>query len=180
MGGPKHLLPLGDTSMLQHQVSRLQSICGTVAVVGLAETPPGIDVACITDTLPGRGPVGGIFTALGSTRTEFNLFLACDLPLMPARFLEFLTGRALRGRAVAAIPQMPDGGFQPLCAVYRRAALPRVRASLAAGRHQAQDLCRHWRGAVVPWAEIARAGFSPRIFANINTPEDYEAVSKVV
>jgi molybdopterin-guanine dinucleotide biosynthesis protein A len=75
---------------------------------------------------------------------------------------------------------MATGGVQPLCAVYGRAALPIVRANLDAGQNKAQALARRLRCAVIPWSEIARAGLSPRIFANINTPEDYETAKRIL
>lgn len=72
------------------------------------------------------------------------------------------------------------GDVHPLRAVYRRAALPMVRANLDAGRNKAQALARRLRSAIIPWSEIARAGLSPRIFANINTPEDYETAKRIL
>jgi molybdopterin-guanine dinucleotide biosynthesis protein A len=180
MGHPKPLLTLAGETVLERQVRLLRSICRSVAVIGLSDGLPSIDVPLIPDVIRGRGPLGGIFTGLLRTRTEFNLFLGCDLPFVTARFLDFLARRALQCGAIATAPEMPTGGVQPLCAVYRRAALPRVRANLEAGQDKAQALVRRLRSAVIPWREIARAGYSPRIFANINTPEDYEAAKRIL
>ena len=91
-----------------------------------------------------------------------------------------LSRRAQQCGAGATMAEMPTCGVQPLCAVYRRAALPMVRANLDAGRNRAQSLARRLRRAVVPWSEIARAGLSRRIFANINTPEDYETAKRIL
>ena len=124
MGQPKPLLALAGETMLERQVRLLRPICRSVAVIGLSDGPPSMDVALITDVIRGRGPLGGIFTGLLYTRTEFNLFLGCDLPFVTARFLEFLVRRAPQCGATMA--EMPAGGIQPLCAVYRRAALPIV------------------------------------------------------
>ena len=178
MGQPKPLLALAGETMLERQVRLLRPICRSVAVIGLSDGPPSMDVALITDVIRGRGPLGGIFTGLLYTRTEFNLFLGCDLPFVTARFLEFLVRRAPQCGATMA--EMPAGGIQPLCAVYRRAALPIVRANLDAGRNKAQALARRLCSAAIPWYEIARAGLSPRIFANINTPEDYETAKRIL
>jgi molybdopterin-guanine dinucleotide biosynthesis protein A len=180
MGQPKPLLALAGETMIERQVRLLRSICRSVAVIGLSDGLPPVDVPSIPDVIRGRGPLGGIFSGLLRTRTEFNLFLGCDLPFVPARFLEILVRRAQQCGAGATIAEMPTGGVQPLCAVYRRAALPMVRANLDAGRNKAQSLACRLRRAVIPWSEIARAGLSPRIFANINTPEDYETAKRIL
>jgi len=180
MGQPKHWLVLGGETLLDRQVRLLRSVCHSVAVIGLPEGLSRADVPFMADAIPGRGPVGGIYTGLLRTRTEFNLFLGCDLPFVTARFLDYLARRAAQGGAVATAPEMPAGGVQPLCAVYRRAALAAVRANLEAGQNKAQTLVGRLRSAVIPWQEIACAGYSPRIFANINTPADYEATKAIL
>lgn len=180
MGQPKHWLVLGGETLLDRQVRLLRSVCHSVAVIGLPEGLSRADVPFMADAIPGRGPVGGIYTGLLRTRTEFNLFLGCDLPFVTARFLDYLARRAAQGGAVATAPEMPAGGVQPLCAVYRRAALAAVRANLEAGQNKAQTLVGRLRSAVIPWQEIACAGYSPRIFANINTPADYEAAKAIL
>jgi len=42
------------------------------------------------DLMPRCGPLGGIFTALKTTRADAVLFLACDMPLVAAKLLRRL------------------------------------------------------------------------------------------
>lgn len=175
MGRPKPQLPLGGETMLERQVRILRSVCRSVVVVGLPSDSPNLDVAALADQIPGRGPLGGIHTALLHARTEFNLLFGCDLPFVSARFLAFLARRAVERHEDVTVPESPDFGVQPVCAVYRRSALPVVRASLNAHLNRSQELIFRLRVYVIPWREIARAGYPRRIFANINTAEDYEA-----
>lgn len=42
------------------------------------------------DLMPRCGPLGGIFTALKTTRADAVLFLACDMPLVTAKLLRQL------------------------------------------------------------------------------------------
>ncbi len=184
MGRPKAALVLGGETMLERQVRLLGSVSRTVVVLGPAAgsgiseglirslVPHGVPV--IPDELPGRGPLGGIYTGLRRTRTEFNLFLGCDLPFMPARFLRALCEWALGSGADVTVPESPARGLEPLAAVYRRRALPIVRASLRRGQNKVTSFYPCVRCLVLRWPEIARSGFSARIFDNINTPEDYQ------
>jgi len=175
MGRAKAELVLGGETMLERQIRLLMTVCGSVAVTGPPRKGSGLAVSLWPDELPGRGPLGGIYTALIHTRTEFNFILGCDLPFLEARFLGFLTQRALGAGAEVTVPEACDSGIQPVCAVYRRHARATVRASLNADLNKTQDLIDRLRSQVISWREISQAGFSPRILANMNTPEDYEA-----
>jgi molybdenum cofactor guanylyltransferase len=184
MGRPKAALVLGDEPLLERQVCLLEAVSRTVAVIGPATASPALaatvraltpsDVRVIPDEVPGRGPLGGIYTGLRWTHTEFNLFLGCDLPFMDARFLGYLCERALDSGAGVSVPESVKNSLQPLVAVYRRRVIPAIRASLERGNNKVTSFYPRVRCAVLDWPEIARAGFSSRIFDNINTPEDYE------
>lgn len=174
MGRDKTRLQLGGQTLAGRQVRLLERVCRSVAVIGPAETLVGLDVPVIPDDLPGHGPLGAIYTALRHTRTELNLILGCDMPFMEVRFLRYLCARALAARPEVAVPETPHQGLQPLSAVYARGALAAIRSSLAAGENKVSGFFPKVRFLILPWREIARGGFAPRLFANLNTPQDFE------
>jgi molybdenum cofactor guanylyltransferase len=186
MGRPKAGLVLGRETMLERQVRLLGAVSRTVRVVGPGAgsggieavirslAPPGVPV--IPDELRGRGPLAGIYTGLLHTRTEFNLFIGCDLPFMEARFLRALCGHARESQADVTVPESPGFGIQPLVGVYRRRAAPAIRASLARGANKVTSFYPRVRCRVLRWPELARLVFSPRLLANMNTPDDYQQV----
>jgi len=45
------------------------------------------------DLVPGCGPLGGVFTALKSSRADAELFLACDMPFVSAALLARLVSK---------------------------------------------------------------------------------------
>jgi molybdenum cofactor guanylyltransferase len=178
MGRSKAHLLIGHQTMIERQIRLVHSLCRSVAVLGPPEQFRGIGVPVLADRLPDRGPLGGLYTGLLHTHTEYNLFLSCDLPLMRVRFLCYLCGRALESGADATVPESRQHGFHPLCAVYRRRALWAIRASLLAGQNKVSSFFWRVRRQVLATKEIARAGFGVRVFDNMNTLEDYEAVKK--
>ena len=183
MGLPKAELVLGTESMVQRQSRLLHHVCARVAIVGRgAVSGTELDLGrgqggteLLIDVLPGsRGPLVGIYTALTRTRTEFNLILGCDLPLIGVPFLRYLSDCALTSNADITVPLSRDSTYQPLCAVYRRRILPLVRTRVATGKNRISSFFPFVPCRVISWPEIARAGFPGSIFANMNTPEDYE------
>jgi molybdopterin-guanine dinucleotide biosynthesis protein A len=49
-----------------------------------------------------------------------------------------------------------------------------IRRSLASGQNKVGRFFSKSQRRTISKAEFARAGFSPRIFYNVNTPEEYE------
>jgi len=152
----------------------VRSVAGRVCILGPEALALGLDLKTLPDELPGSGPLGAIYTGLLHTHTEYNLFLSCDVPFMRARFLGCLARQALDSGADATLAATPRDGYQPLCAVYRRRVFPAVRRSLAAGRNKVVGFFPMVRVRVLQWPELARAGFLPSIFDNLNTLADYE------
>lgn len=76
----------------------------------------------VRDTRPGIGPIAGLHAALAAGETEWLAVLAVDLPRVEARWLRKLA-RATRA-GVGAVGVTREGFFEPLAAIYPRAALP--------------------------------------------------------
>lgn len=178
MGRSKPHLLLGPETMLARQIRLLRSTCRFVAVLGPPADFDGLETPVFPDELTGQGPLAGLYTGLQCTRTEFNLFLGCDLPFLEARFLQYLCRRAFASGADVTVPESRRHGFHPLCAVYRRRALWAVRSSLAAGQYKVSRFFSRVRCEVITAQEVALAGFPAQIFDNINTPEDYELAKR--
>lgn len=181
MGQTKQFLWIGGESMLGRQIRLLRSVARRVAVVGgVAGYLDDFGVPGIPDAVRGRGPLGGIYTALTESRTEYNLILGCDLPLLSRRLLIWLVIRAMAEESDATVPCSPDGRIQPLCAIYRRRALYAVRTRLDLGQNKLSGFFPMVHCTTIPWRQLAEAGFSASAFDNMNTPEDYESARRRV
>jgi molybdopterin-guanine dinucleotide biosynthesis protein A len=180
MGFDKAELPFGSERMVDRQIRLLRALCRSVSIIGPPARFADTGIQVYEDEIPGKGPLGGIHTGLRRARTEFSLFLSCDMPLMEERFLRYLCERALASRASVTVPPPWAQGRYPLCAVLRRRVLSTVRSCLASGQNQVGRFFSSSQRRTISKAEFARAGFSPRIFCNLNTPEEYERVRRQV
>jgi molybdopterin-guanine dinucleotide biosynthesis protein A len=157
MGRDKAALEWGDGSLLDHMVQLLSTVAGRVRIVGRGELP---------DRIPGKGPLGGILTALEATETEENLMVAVDLPLLTEAFLrEFHTRFLASPRPLLAC--RVDQTF-PLCLGVRKSLRSEVARRLADEDLAIQTFIKETD------AEILEGGFSPTMFTNVNTPEDWK------
>ncbi len=123
----------------------------------------------VTDPVPDCGPLGGIVAGLRAARTDLLLVVAVDLPHLPPTWLRELIDTA--GENHGAIGRWPDGGFEPLAALFPRSLLDPFSADLAAHQLALQPLvaAAAQRGELrVITLDTARA----RELANWNEPSD--------
>ena len=132
----------------------------------------------IEDIYRDHGPLAGIHAALKSSSTELNLMLAVDLPFVQPDFLKYLISAARATNALATVPRTEDG-LQPLCAVYRREFAKVAEQSLAQGKNKIDALFAEVETRTVEPEELSRAGFSGKMFRNLNTPEEFDEAAVI-
>ena len=176
MGTDKALLPLGSETLLQRALRIAGAVCPKPMILADSGSYASFgDV--IEDRMPGCGPLGGIHAALCVTKSDRNLILSAEMPLMTSEFLRWLVSLASNDDTLATVPQ-PGARNQPLCAVYRREMLPVIERALAAGECKVDRIFAQVPTRYLSDSEIRTAGFNEDIFANINTPEEYEGLQR--
>jgi len=110
------------------------------------------------------GPLGGVLTALRTTRADAVLFLACDMPLVSVALIERVVRKSRGGiRAVFAV-QGDVAGFPFLLSSTTMAL---VEKQIAVREFSLNALAR------VSKAALLRVARGSRELRNINTPDDY-------
>jgi molybdopterin-guanine dinucleotide biosynthesis protein A len=171
MGRDKALLPWGHRTLLDHAVDRLRAVTDDVRVLcGPEARYESYGATVVPDAVSGQGALGGVLSGLLTLDRPLGLFLAVDLPAVPAALLEALLAAA---PGFDAVVPMWSHGPEPLCAVYSGACLQPIRRKLAAGDAKMTGFWPEVR--VREWgpAEIGAFGEPATLFANLNSPEDY-------
>lgn len=118
--------------VLEHLAELLRATCGACSIVAREDQCTELEALDLgdvyADLFPGRGPLGGLYTALEETGEDV-LLVACDLPFLKVPLLERLrrTFEAATLRHFACLPRSPDPSqpdnpwrLEPLCAVWSR------------------------------------------------------------
>jgi molybdopterin-guanine dinucleotide biosynthesis protein A len=170
MGTDKAFLELKGRTLLQRALDTIRVLTPEAIIVGERSKFVGLGTV-VEDVFRDRGPLGGIHAALSATATDLNLILAVDLPFLEAAFLKYLLKQAEATDALVTLPRAA-GGWQPLCAVYRKAFGAIAEHSLLQGRNKIDPLFSEIKTHAIDESELARRGFSPAMFRNVNTPEE--------
>lgn len=177
MGENKAFLDFHRQTLLSRALSALTDACGNATIVGDPEVFATFAPA-IADIFPGCGPLAGIHAALLSSSVDLNLMLAVDMPFLSGKLLRFLLRMAEASDAIVTVPRSA-GGFQPLCAVYRRDFAPVAERALRAGQYKIGATFVQVRMRVIEEPELSAEGFSERDFFNVNTPEDRRTANDI-
>ncbi len=177
MGQDKALLPFQGRSLFQHAVELLRPHAAQVTLLGSPARYGDFGIPVLPDRRSGRGPLEALCTGLENSPCEWNIFLACDLPFLEGRFVQFLIEQALVSEAQAVVPRTTDG-WQPLCAAYHRGCLPVLQQGLDEEPAGIVGRLDHLRVQVLAPDQLLQFGFSQRMFKNINTAEDWEEVQR--
>lgn len=180
MGTNKALVKFKGKPLILRAVERLKPLADELLVTtNQPESLAFLHLPLVPDVLPGRGALGGLYSALNAARNDLVAVVACDMPFISPALIQ--KQAELAGDAWdVVIPVTPQGFLEPLCAIYRRSTcLPVVKAALEAGKMKVIAWFPNVKVLKVdPFAtNPIRAGCDP--FFNINTPEDLELAQQL-
>jgi molybdenum cofactor guanylyltransferase len=158
MGTDKSRLRLGRRTMAGHIKATLRGL--------------GLKARMIRkDSVERCGPIGGIFTALETSRADCVLVLACDMPFVSKSLLRMVL-EAMRASTKAAFASAGRLAGFPIV-MRREECLPIVRRQIERGRLSLQSLARAVRGRVLrPVSRLRKDLF------NANSPDELRTARK--
>jgi molybdopterin-guanine dinucleotide biosynthesis protein A len=174
MGEDKALKPFLGRPLIQRVIDRLSPLAAETLVT--TNDPAGygfLNLALVPDRIPGKGALGGLYTALEAAVYPIVAMLACDMPFASPELLQVAFRLMEAEAADVVLPRSPDG-LEPLHALYRReTCLPVVAAAIKANRLQVIAWFPKVRVRELTREEITAADPAGMAFLNINTAEDF-------
>lgn len=133
------------------------------------------NIPVVTDIFPNKGALGGIYTALTHSTSEYTFCVACDMPLLNAEFIRFMQN-SVQGYD-ALIPRT-SAGFFPLHAIYAKRCCQVIPELLAHDRLKISNLFDLVHTRYVTPSHMHQ--FDPKLefFTNLNTLEEVENLQK--
>ena len=165
MGRDKALLPYRGATLVEHMANAVHATAGSVALIGDPVRYSSLGHPVYPDKFAGCGPLGGIYTALSVSRSDWNLIVACDMPGVTAEVLRVLLASAEKSTGSSVVATGPTGEAEPLCAVYHRRCLPALARAIEQKRFKMKELVKELDPHMVPMHASA--------LANVNTPTEW-------
>jgi len=177
MGQDKAMLPLGGRSVLERVLDRVLPLSDDVTII---TNMPGkyrhLGCRMVGDVYPGKGSLGGIYTAIHAAQYLHCVVVACDMPLLNTDLLRYLAG-LVPGFDVV-IPRI-DEFPETMHAVYGKGCLEPIKSRLLADQLKIIDFFEDVRVRYVERDDVSCFDPTFRSFININTPTDWERVQRM-
>jgi molybdopterin-guanine dinucleotide biosynthesis protein A len=174
MGHDKALMPFLDTTLIERVINRVAPLGDEVLITtNHPQQYLVFNLPLYPDILPGKGALGGLYTALKVAKHPIVIVVACDMPFVNADILNAAVSRLHFEEADVAIPKTGKG-FEPFHAAYRReTCLPAVDTALRAGEKRLISWFTVVKVAPMPESELLR--YDPQLYAfnNLNTRQDF-------
>lgn len=177
MGKDKSLLFFEGQRLVSHVVSALEGACQQILVVAQPEQDFSfLDKTVVQDVIPGYGALMGLYTGLKNAPTDRILAVACDMPFIQPKLLEYLIHVDVKADVV--VPKI-DGHFEPLLAVYSRNCLGPIEDMINRSQKCVYDLYSNVRVREILQKELQMYDPEFKSFINFNTPQELFACSKL-
>ena len=174
MGEDKALKPFLGRPLIQRVIERLAPIADEIIVTTNRPAEYGfLNQRLVADLKPGRGALGGLYTAIASATSPFVAVAACDMPFASKNFFESAHRLIVKEEADVVIAKT-DEGYEPLHALYRReTCLPAIEASIDADQWKVIAWFPQVKVRILSPDETKEFDPSGLCFWNVNTPEDF-------
>jgi molybdopterin-guanine dinucleotide biosynthesis protein A len=182
MGEDKALKPFLGRPLIQRVLERLSPVADELIVTtNRPEDYVFLDprLTLHTDLKPGRGALGGLYTAIASAKNPLVAVVACDMPFASAKLIE-AGSRLLVEEAADVVIARSDDGYEPLHAVYRReTCLPAIQSAIEADQWKVISWFPQVKVRVLTPEEMQHYDPLGLAFWNVNTPEEFVEAEKI-
>lgn len=118
MGSDKGLLPFKNKLFVEHILEVLEALVTNVIIVSDNKDYDRFNATRVSDLIKDAGPLAGIYTGLFYSKTENNLILSCDVPLIDIAILKQLI--AEDDISFDVVQVQSQNKTMPLIALYKK------------------------------------------------------------
>ena len=180
MGEDKALKTFLGRPLIQRVVERLSPIADEIIVT--TNRPADytfLNLRLTADLKPGRGALGGLYTAIALATHPIVAVVACDMPFASPTLIERMNSLLVE-EEVDVIIAKSNEGYEPLHAVYRRdTCLPAIESAIEADQWKVIAWFPQVKVRVLTPEEINAADPEGLAFWNVNTPEEFAKAEEI-
>ena len=180
MGEDKALKTFLGRPLIQRVAERLSSVADELIVTtNRPDDYAFLNLPLFPDLKPGRGALGGLYTAIASAKHPIVGVVACDMPFASLSLLR-AASRLLAQEEVDVVIAKSGEGYEPLHAIYRReTCIPAIEAAISADQWRVIAWFPQVKVRILTTDEIKQYDPSGLAFWNVNTPEEFAEAEKI-
>ncbi len=166
----KAFLQMGQKSIIEREIEVLSTLFSRIIVVtNTPENHEHLRVSLVSDVVPGKGPLGDIYSGLMASKDKYNSVVSCDLPFLNAGLISYMI-ELTEGHDIV-VPRL-NGLVEPLHAIYSKHCLIPIKRQLDRNELKIQSFFGEVKVRYIRESEIKKYDPKGIAFFNVNTEED--------
>lgn len=172
MGTDKSLMMLNEKPIISYVIEAIRPLCSQIVISSNKHVYDFTGCEVWPDLYPVQAPMIGIYSCLERSSTDLNIVVSCDVPFVETALFSHLLSN--KGNSDIIVP-VHDGYLEPLCAIYKKKVVTELQQYID---QQNYRLLEFIENASHKRLEISASLFSPRIFMNLNTLDEFKQASR--
>lgn len=127
MGEDKGLVFFRGKLMIEHVINVLEELSVPIIIIANNDNYNQFGYPVYSDIFSDKGPAGGIHTGLTHAKTETNIIISCDSPLITSQIIEKLL-KEHKDHQIT-LPQI-NGKTHPLIGIYEKSTLESFQSNI--------------------------------------------------
>lgn len=173
-GNNKAFLEYNNKTFIENVISKLSDFNKIYVSVDNKDKYEKLSYDLIEDEYKDIGPIGGIYSALKHIDYEYMFVIACDMPKVTKKFINFLLNN-LTKEDKCLIVKDHDNKLYPLGGIYSKGVLPVIEEMIEAKDYKLQNLVKKCNGRILSLKDVS---FYESSLINVNNPEEYEKLKE--
>lgn len=128
MQSEKGLVLFQNKPFIEHIIQAILPITDNITLITNTNEYDYLAYTKIPDIVTDKGPLGGIYTALSNSESEFNLILSCDIPLISTELLSELISKQNDEAEISVFAS--ESRMHPLIGIYSKKVLPVIKSAI--------------------------------------------------
>ncbi|MET3025768.1 molybdenum cofactor guanylyltransferase [Flavobacterium sp. UW10123] len=167
MQSEKGLVLFQEKPFIEHIIQAILPITNHIKLITTSKEYDYLDYEKIPDLIAEKGPMGGVYTALSHSETEFNLILSCDIPLISTELLQELISKHTTEAGITVFAS--ESKTHPLIGIYSKEIVPIIKNAIDSNELRMMDLL-----AKVPHQIISIEESENYHLTNVNSPDELD------
>jgi molybdopterin-guanine dinucleotide biosynthesis protein A len=169
MGTDKGFIKLKGKTFIEHSIEALKPLVSETIIISNNKAHDAFNLKRYEDIIEDAGPLAGVYTGLKHSKTDYNLVLSCDIPLINTNVLTLLIEAIDDTSEVIQIEN--NHKTSPLIAVYKSSCASKFYKLLVEGERRLRY--------AVNQCKVKHVKLNSEIgiyTSNINTPEELKMI----
>jgi len=173
MGSDKGFVLYKNKPFIQHVIDAMQPLVNEIIIVSDNPAYDSFKLKRINDSIKDAGPLAGLYSGLQASKTELNIVLSCDVPLMNTKTLQKLIDEV--SDEIDVIQIKSKGKEMPLIAMYKKHCKAVCYSLLEEGERRLRIALEQLKVKTITLDE-----FQEKFTENINTQDDLKKISNAI